>query len=262
VPVGTITAEISSSIAQTNRSLVVDFQTMKMQVRESLLRERLMATLSGFFGGLAALLATIGLYGVMSYTVARRRNEIGIRMALGADRGDVVRMVLREAGALLAAGVVVGTVLAVAAARTASTLLFGLHAGDPATLAMAAGGLTAVARMLGVGFASSVALGPGSLAMFALFYVLGYLLYSSLYAALGAAFNTADEAQYWSFILTLPLLFGGMAAWSLFEQANSNVAVALSLVPPLAPVLMSMRIAVGAVTHSTPALDIGLDVES
>ena len=112
--------------------------------------------------------------------------------------------------------------------------------------AMAAGGLTAVARMLGAGLAASVALGPSSLAMFALFYVLGYLLYSSLYAALGAAFNTADEAQYWSFILTLPLLFAGMAAWSLFEHADSNVAVALSLVPPLAPVMMSMRIAVGA----------------
>ena len=65
---------------------MVQFQTLAAQVRESLLRERLMATLSGFFGGLAALLATIGLYGVMSYMVARRRNEIGIRMALGADR--------------------------------------------------------------------------------------------------------------------------------------------------------------------------------
>ena len=64
-------------------------------MHESLLRERLMATLSGFFGGLAVLIATIGLYGVMSYTVARRRNEIGIRMALGADRRQVVRMIVR-----------------------------------------------------------------------------------------------------------------------------------------------------------------------
>jgi putative ABC transport system permease protein len=146
-PTGTITAEVSSLLAQTNRNIIVDFQTMKTQVRESLLRERLMATLSGFFGGLAALLATIGLYGVMSYMVARRRNEIGIRMALGADRRDVVRMVLREAGVLLLAGVAVGTVLAIAAARTASTLLFGLSPGDPSTLAMAAGGLGIVAML-------------------------------------------------------------------------------------------------------------------
>jgi ABC-2 type transport system permease protein len=124
--------------------------------------------------------------------------------------------------------------------------------------AMAAGGLTAVARMVGAGLASSLALGPGSLAMFGFFYVLGYLLYSSLYAALGAAFNTTDEAQYWSFILTLPLLFGGIAAWSLFEQADSKVAVALSLVPPLAPVMMSMRIAVGAAAGWQVGLSLAL----
>jgi putative ABC transport system permease protein len=147
MPAATITSEISSAVAHTNRAIVLDFQTMKTQVLESLLRERLMATLSGFFGGLAALLATIGLYGVMSYMVARRRNEIGIRMALGADRGDVVRMVMREAGVLLAAGVVVGLVLAVIAARAAAALLFGLHPGDPATLAMAAGGLGLVAML-------------------------------------------------------------------------------------------------------------------
>ena len=74
---------------------------MQSQVRDSLMRERLMATLSGCFGALAALIATIGLYGVMSYMVARRRNEIGIRMALGADRREVVGMVMREAGRLL-----------------------------------------------------------------------------------------------------------------------------------------------------------------
>lgn len=106
-----------------------------------------MATLSGFFGALAALIATIGLYGVMSYTVARRRNEIGIRMALGADRRDVVRMVMREAGMLLMVGVAVGTGLAIAAARTAATLLFGLRPSDPATLTMAAAGLGAIAML-------------------------------------------------------------------------------------------------------------------
>jgi putative ABC transport system permease protein len=146
-PVATLTAGVSAVVADTNRSIVLEYQTMRTQVRESLLRERLMATLSGFFGGLAALLATIGLYGVMSYTVARRKSEIGIRMALGADRRDVLRMVMREAGILLAAGVAVGLLLSVAAARAATALLFGLHPGDPSTLAMAAGGLGLIAML-------------------------------------------------------------------------------------------------------------------
>src|SRR6185503_15362827 len=115
------------AVASFSPAIITQFQTMASQVRDSLLRERLMATLSGFFGGLAALIATIGLYGVMSYTVARRRNEIGIRMALGA------------------AGVDVGLAIAVVAARTASSMLFGLHPGDPGTLATAAAGLAAVA---------------------------------------------------------------------------------------------------------------------
>jgi putative ABC transport system permease protein len=143
----TVTSEISAAVAQVHTSIVLQFDTMRNQVTESLLRERLMATLSGFFGALAALIATIGLYGVMSYMVARRRNEIGIRMALGADRRDVVRMVMREAGVLLGAGVLVGLVAAVAAARTATKLLFGLQPGDPATLLMAAAGLGLVAML-------------------------------------------------------------------------------------------------------------------
>jgi putative ABC transport system permease protein len=79
--------------------------------------------------------------------VARRRNEISIRIALGADRAHVIRMVMREAAVLLAAGVAVGLVMSVLAARTATTLLFGLEPGDPATLAMAAGGLGLVAML-------------------------------------------------------------------------------------------------------------------
>jgi putative ABC transport system permease protein len=146
-PLPTITSEVTSVVGQTNGNIILQFRTLPSMVRESLMRERLMATLSGLFGALAGLIATIGLYGVMSYTVARRRNEIGIRMALGASRSDVVRMVMREAGLLLLSGVLIGTALAIAAARTAATLLFGLHPGDPATLAMAAGGLGLVAMM-------------------------------------------------------------------------------------------------------------------
>jgi predicted permease len=146
-PLTSITSQVLSTVGQANGNIIVQFQTLASMVRDSLLRERLMATLSGFFGALAALIATIGLYGVMSYTVARRRNEIGIRMALGADPRDVVRMVMREASILLSAGVVIGTLLAVGAARTASALLFGLRPGDPATLAAAAAALGGVAML-------------------------------------------------------------------------------------------------------------------
>ena len=114
-------------------------------IRDSLLRERLMATLSGFFGVLAVVLATIGLYGVISYTVARRTNEIGLRVALGAQRGDVVGMIMREAGTMLLIGLAVGAVLTLALARTAASMLYGLKPHDPLTLALAVSALTVVA---------------------------------------------------------------------------------------------------------------------
>jgi predicted permease len=146
-PLTTITSAVTSAVAAAHPYVIVQFQTLNTIVRESLLRERLMATLSGFFGLLAGLLATIGLYGVMSYMVERRKNEIGIRIALGADRSSVVTMIMREAATLLAAGLIVGGVAAIAAARWASALLFGLRPSDPVTLAAAAVALTAVAAL-------------------------------------------------------------------------------------------------------------------
>ncbi len=144
LPLPALVASVKQALAEANPNLLIKFETLASHVEKSLLRERLMATLSGFFGALAGLLATIGLYGVMSYMVARRRNEIGIRIALGADRALVIRMVLREALALLGAGVLVGLALAAAAARATASLLFGLQPGDPATLAVAAAALCAV----------------------------------------------------------------------------------------------------------------------
>jgi ABC-type antimicrobial peptide transport system permease subunit len=91
------------------------------------------------------LLAMIGLYGVMSYMVVRRRSEIGIRMALGANSGDVSNMILREAGVLLAVGLGIGTGLALAAATAAGALLFGLKPNDPATLGTAVAALATAA---------------------------------------------------------------------------------------------------------------------
>jgi ABC-type antimicrobial peptide transport system permease subunit len=90
--------------------------------------------LASFFGLLAALLASVGLYGVISYLVASRRNELGIRMALGASRRQIITMVLREAWALLAAGILIGVTLSLLAGRAASSMLFGLKAYDPLTL--------------------------------------------------------------------------------------------------------------------------------
>ena len=103
-----------------------------------------MAALSGAFGVLAGLLAAVGLYGVMSYTVARRSNEIGIRLAMGARSGDVLRMVIAEAGWMVGIGVVIGVALGLGAAKAARTLLFGLQPTDPATLASATALLAAI----------------------------------------------------------------------------------------------------------------------
>jgi predicted permease len=135
-PLGSLLAAVRRTVLEENPEISLEFRVFRAQLRNSLLRERLMATLSGFFGFLAVVLATIGLYGVMSYMVARRRGEIGIRMALGANRGDVLGLVLREAGMLLAVGLVIGTGLAIAVGRTASSMLFGLKPTDPVTIGL------------------------------------------------------------------------------------------------------------------------------
>jgi putative ABC transport system permease protein len=145
VPPASVTPAIKEAIMQTAPEAIIDFGMMQTQIRDSLLRERLMATLSGFFGALAVVLATIGLYGVISYTVARRTNEIGLRVALGAQRGDVVGMIMREAGAMLAIGLAVGSILTLALSRAASSMLYGLTPHDPVTLILAALALTLVA---------------------------------------------------------------------------------------------------------------------
>jgi ABC-type antimicrobial peptide transport system permease subunit len=124
--------------------MVLNFTEFKTQIREGLLRESLLATLSGFFGVLATVLAVIGLYGVISYIVLQRRNEIGVRMALGANRSNILRMVLRDAAILLGTGLAVGTVLTIAAGRATASMLYGLKPGDPLTLAAAIAGIVAV----------------------------------------------------------------------------------------------------------------------
>jgi putative ABC transport system permease protein len=134
---GPLLSDLKRVIKEENDGLIVDFQPFETQIKESLLLDRLMATLSGFFGFLAAALATLGLYGVISYMVARRRSEIGIRMALGAVQSRVVKMILSEAGILVVIGCAAGLLLTLIVSRFASTLLYGLHPYDPVTLAMA-----------------------------------------------------------------------------------------------------------------------------
>jgi putative ABC transport system permease protein len=114
------------------------------QIRDSLVRDRLMSWLSGAFGVLAGLLSAIGLYGVMAYAAARRSNEIAIRVALGAGRGDVLRMMLGQASRLVLVGVFIGIVVALALGRSIQVLLFGIVPHDFTTIALAALALLAI----------------------------------------------------------------------------------------------------------------------
>jgi putative ABC transport system permease protein len=145
LPAGEVFRGVRAAVAEVNASMAVEFTVLSRQLQDSLLRDRLMAALAGAFGLLAGLLATLGLYGVVSYMVARRRNEIGIRIALGAGRSGIVWLVLREAALLLACGLAIGAGLALLAGQAAGSLLFGLKPNDPATLLAAMALLAAVA---------------------------------------------------------------------------------------------------------------------
>jgi putative ABC transport system permease protein len=134
-----ITAALRQTLAKVSPDIsIVESRVFRQQVRESLVREQFMAYLAGFFGVLAALLSAIGLFGVVSYMVARRRNEIGIRLALGSSRRGVVMLIVREMTLVLAIGLAIGSAAALATARSATTLLFGLAPHDAPTLAASA----------------------------------------------------------------------------------------------------------------------------
>jgi putative ABC transport system permease protein len=140
-------SNVRSLVAQFSPLIAVNFHPFETTVLGGLMRERLMAKLSGFFGLLAAVIAALGLYGVMSYLVARRTNEIGIRMALGAQRRDVLALLLRDVGLLLVSGLVLGAVLSVPVAQAAREMLFGLKPTDPVVLLAATAGLGCVALL-------------------------------------------------------------------------------------------------------------------
>jgi putative ABC transport system permease protein len=127
-------AALRSEVQQIDPSLsVLNIQTLSERVQNSLGDERTTATLLGSGGVLALVLAAVGLYGVMSYSVAQRTREIGIRMALGAGRGDVLGLVLKQGATLVSAGVILGLAAAFGVTRLLASLLFGVSALDPIT---------------------------------------------------------------------------------------------------------------------------------
>lgn len=149
VPPSVMIPSVQRVVREVSPEIPLDFQTLAQQVDDDLAQERLLATLAGFFGGLAVLLAMIGLYGVLSYLVAHRQMEFGLRMALGARRGSILWLVMRDVLLVLAAGVTVGLAAALAAGRVLQQLLFGLEPHDPATIGMAIALLSAMAALAG-----------------------------------------------------------------------------------------------------------------
>jgi predicted permease len=144
------TGSVREAVRQVDPNLpMVDVSTQLEQVERRFQQEKLFAQAYALFGGLAVLLAAIGLFGLMSYNVSRRTNEIGIRMALGAQRGDVLSLVMRESMILVIAGVVIGVAVALGLSRFVATLLFGLAGTDALTMAAAIGVMVFVSALAG-----------------------------------------------------------------------------------------------------------------
>jgi predicted permease len=145
-----VSSAVQKTIHEVSRTLpITRVTTLDEQVARSITDQRLVAQLSAFFGLLAVFLSCIGIYGLMSYVVARRTNEIGIRMALGAERSSVRWLVMREVLFLVAIGVVAGVPVALAGNRLVSHMLFGVLGTDPVSMVVAVGAMIAVAMMAG-----------------------------------------------------------------------------------------------------------------
>ncbi|MCG8466852.1 MAG: ABC transporter permease [Gemmatimonadetes bacterium] len=129
---------VTEAMREIHPAITLDFDALTEQIAASLARPRLLATLSGFFGALALLLAVVGLYGTMAYSVTQRRNEMGVRIALGARGGRILALVAADAGRLIFAGLAIGALLAFAGTRLIAALLYGVTATDGITLAISA----------------------------------------------------------------------------------------------------------------------------
>jgi putative ABC transport system permease protein len=147
--VASLTSSVGSAITAVDERIVFEPRTLERDVDDSLIQERLLARLSGFFGVLAVLVASIGLYGVMSLSVVRRQREIGVRLALGALPWSVFWMMLREVAIVTTVGLLTGSVTALISARFLAALLFGLEPTDVMTLATAVAVLGATATLAG-----------------------------------------------------------------------------------------------------------------
>jgi predicted permease len=140
---------VQDVVAGVSTAIPLEFNTLAQQVDDSLVQERLLAKLSTFFGALALLLAMIGLYGALSYLVTQRQVEFGIRLALGAPRASILRLVMRDVVLVLTGGVVAGAGISLAAAGVLQKMLYGLAARDATTLLACIGVLSAVALLAG-----------------------------------------------------------------------------------------------------------------
>jgi predicted permease len=140
---------VQEAVAGVNKAIPLEFHTLAEQVDDSLVQERLLATLSTFFGGLALLLAMIGLYGALSYLVTQRQPEFGIRMVLGAPQKSILSLVMRDVVLVLAGGVVAGTCISLAVVGLLQKMLFGLAARDTVTLLASIGVLSVVGFLAG-----------------------------------------------------------------------------------------------------------------
>jgi putative ABC transport system permease protein len=146
---GQLTKSVAAAIGEIDPTLALTFEPLDNRISDALTRERLLATLSASFGVLALMMAAVGLYGVTSYAVSLRRTEIGIRMALGATRGSVIRLVLARVSILVGTGMVVGLAIGAWASRFVATLLYGLEPGDPGTLVASAATLALIGAVAG-----------------------------------------------------------------------------------------------------------------
>lgn len=142
-------SSVQAAVASVNSGISLEFHTLAQQVSDSMVQERLLAQLSGFFGSLALLLALIGLYGTVSYLVAQRRREFGIRMALGAEPGSILRLIMRDVFSVVAVGLLAGIAISVAATRLLQQLLFRIGPRDTVTLVVAVATLSIVALVAG-----------------------------------------------------------------------------------------------------------------